>query len=319
MIFCQIDKGLLAIIKKEAKGRVVVDCGAGEGLLGSLMDKVISLDILPGGIADAGKTLSKVLPLDCTKFKFPDSCLPVFIRPCHSGFPEETIENNLERFETVLYVSEPKNIERDLGSIPKNFEMKRIGKWVGSDGEFCYRIIVNEKKAIDMKTLVLVKQFIGASETDFQISWKELGGKHADGSQILLASNGFSWCILGSKDKILETVKAKSWDVVNTIEQRAKTTHYQDLLKDSTDKSLKMGWLSPDGTMHYCKYTNHIEYVHTILESDVPTIEAKGWIHIFADMKHLHPNSGKRLTQAQARTAREELELEIFDDDVAYQ
>ena len=37
---------LLSIIQKEAKGRIVVDCGAGEGLLGSLMKNIIRKTII---------------------------------------------------------------------------------------------------------------------------------------------------------------------------------------------------------------------------------------------------------------------------------
>ena len=320
MIFCKIDKELIAIIKKEAKGRPIIDCGAGEGLLGSLMLNVISLDIIPGGLTNEGKTLSNVFPIDCTKFHFPDKCLPVFIRPCHSGFPEETIDNNLEKFETVLYVSEPKNIERDLGCIPKNFDMERIGKWVGSDGEQVYRITINKAKDVPMRKFVLVQQFQGNKRQIESRCWYELGEVEPKYKlRKLIFFNGFSYNYLGKDDVILETIKAKGWDSVDTMENRAKTTWYQKLIKNSTDKSLKIGWLSPEGVMHYCKYQDHITYVHEVLNSDVPTIEAQGWIHIFDNMKMLWANNDRRITQAQARTAREELGLDVREEDIQYQ
>ena len=71
--------------------------------------------------------------------------------------------------------------------------------------------------------------------------------------------------------------------------------------------------------MHYCSYQDHIVYVHEVLNSDVPTIEARGWIHIFDNMKMLWTNNDRRITQAQARTAREELGLDVREEDIMYQ
>lgn len=70
--------------------------------------------------------------------------------------------------------------------------------------------------------------------------------------------------------------------------------------------------------MHYCQYQNHIEYVHVILNSDVPAIEAKGWVHINKEQTVLVKHNNKRITQAQAKTAREELNLKVFDEDILY-
>lgn len=315
MIFCKIDSVLLDIIKSEANGRTIIDCGAGDGLLGSLTDKVIGLDIFP-----PEKPLSKIIMADCETFKFPSRCLPVFIRPCHSGFPAKTIENNIDKFETVLYVSEEKNIDSDLGYIAEDFKIERIGDWVGEDGEFCYRITINEKKPENMKTFVLVKSYLGAKGQCERIGWFELGElDERNKLHKIYHGNGFSYCYIGKDDEILETIEAENWDAVETPENKAKNTWYQNLVKDATDKSLKIGWLAPDGKMHYCRYENHITYVHEILESDVPTIEELGWIHVYAGADTIMPNSGKRMTQEQARTAREELGLNVFDDDIQYQ
>jgi hypothetical protein len=310
MIFCNIDKNLIEIIVKESAGKTIVDCGAGDGLLGSLLPNVISLDIFP-----SENPLSKIIPFDCVSFKFPDRCLPVFIRPCHSGFPAETIENNLEKFETVLYISAPQNIERDLGYIAENFPIRRVGNWVGEDGEFCYKITIN-KPNTTMKKFVLIEQTVD-STTKTRVSWYELGEIDAKYKERRIYNQNGGYCFITKSDKIIETVEANSWD--SELLDNKKTTSYKDLVKDSSDESLKIGWLSPDGTMHYCKYENHISYVHEVLETDVPTIESKGWLHIMLgdDRKPFYLTT-KRITQAQADKLRE-MGINVFDDDIIYQ
>ena len=98
-----------------------------------------------------------------------------------------------------------------------------------------------------------------------------------------------------------------------------KTTWYKNLVKDSTDESLKIGWLSPDGAMHYCKYQNHISYVHEVLETDVPTIEKMGWLHIMLgdDSKPFY-STNRKITRAQADKMKA-MGIYVFEDDVLYQ
>lgn len=159
-----------------------------------------------------------------------------------------------------------------------------------------------------MKTFILIKRTLGNSNI-ILFEWWELFNNR-------LYNSGGGWNTLLSTDVILETVNAKNWNELLTKENIAKTTEYQTLLTDSTDSSLKIGWLAPDGTMHYCKYQNHISYVHIILNKDVPTLESQGWIHIVHGLTYL--GSSKRITQAQAKTATEVLGLKVNDEDILY-
>lgn len=142
-----------------------------------------------------------------------------------------------------------------------------------------------------------------------------------DSPEIKLYNWGGGWNTLGSEsDTILEVLEAKNWEVLEKLEHREKTTYYQNLKKNSTDKSLKIGWLSPEGEMHYCDYQEHISYVHEILDSDVPTIEKLGWLHI-RKMDDNTPffTSDKRITIKQAITLKEELGISVSDEEILYQ
>lgn len=161
-----------------------------------------------------------------------------------------------------------------------------------------------------MRTFILIKRTPVNPLCSPRFEWWEKGGDK-------LYNEGGGWNILLSTDVVIEEIEAKNWDALWTKENIAKTSEYQNLIKDSKNKDLKIGWLAPDGTMHYCQYGDHITYVHVILNSDVPTIEKQGWLHIIKDMSYVVPK--KRMTYAQAKTIREELGLEVFEDDILYQ
>jgi hypothetical protein len=140
--------------------------------------------------------------------------------------------------------------------------------------------------------------------------------------EIKLYNSVGGWNCLRESDTVLEILDAKDWDVLEKLKHRKKTTSYQRLKENSTKKELKCGWLSPDGTMHYCEYHEHISYVHEVLGSDVPTIEKHGWLHIVKGDDGQPPifiTHEKRITQDQARTLREELGCRVFDEQILYQ
>jgi len=161
-----------------------------------------------------------------------------------------------------------------------------------------------------MKTFILIKRTPPNPLAPPRFEWWEKSGNK-------LYNEGGGWNFLISSDEVIEEVSAKDWDALFTRENIAKLSDYKNLVSDSKDKSLKIGWLAPDGTMHYCQYRNHISYVHMVLNSDVPTIEEQGWIHIINGLTYVLPK--KRMTQAQAKTIREELGLQVLDQDILYQ
>ena len=130
--FCQIDDALVNIIKEEAGGRQIVDCGAGQGLLGDKISEVVSLDIVP-------QSNPKVVQVDCATYPFDDEMMPVFIRPCHSGFVEDTLLFAWSRVDSALYVGLLKNVDDDLGCF-STLAVPIHEEWVGEEGEHIWRI-----------------------------------------------------------------------------------------------------------------------------------------------------------------------------------
>jgi len=134
----------------------------------------------------------------------------------------------------------------------------------------------------------------------------------------LYHSDSFSYYVPIKGMKILKKAKAEFFQDLDF----SLTSTYKNLLKDSKDSTLKIGWLSPDGVMHYCKYQNHITYADMILDESVSNLEEKGWLHIIKDSDS---KSGAmigyykyRITQKQARYLTL-AEIEFYEDDVAYQ
>ncbi len=140
-VFCQIGDDLVNIIREEADGRQVIDCGAGEGLLGNKLPDAVSLDIMP-------QNNPKVRQVDCTRYPFDDEMMPVFIRPCHSGFVEDTLLYAMHRVKSSLYVGLLKNVDDDLGVFSK-LAVPIHEEWVGQEGERIWRIPFVKELAFD--------------------------------------------------------------------------------------------------------------------------------------------------------------------------
>jgi hypothetical protein len=137
MIFCQIGNELINIIKKYADGRIIVDCGCGDGLLGSLIREVISIDLFPRDTA----LINDIMYFDVREFPFKENMMPVFIRPCHSQlFVDATLRKIKEDklVKDCLYISMPHNLEIDIDI--EKFQTKQVEDWIGGDGEKIYLI-----------------------------------------------------------------------------------------------------------------------------------------------------------------------------------
>jgi hypothetical protein len=149
LIFCNVDDLLVKKIKEIAKDRIVVDCGAGRGLFGSMYDgDVLSLDLeLPD------EPLSHVLERNTEHYCYPINSIPIFIRPCHSYFVHRTILANIYKFDDVLYVSRPENLARDLYLDSGLYEVEQIPGWEGEEGERLHLIKVNNKRKKDKLVL----------------------------------------------------------------------------------------------------------------------------------------------------------------------
>ena len=133
-VFCKVDEPLVEIIQEEAAGRIVVDCGAGEGVLHEMMPvgSIVSLDIFDHGNPH-------VVLMDCRDFPFRDTHLPLFVRPCHDSFVEDTLMTCYPLVDSALYVGLLKNVDSDLGVFSK-LAIPIHAEWVGEEGERIWRI-----------------------------------------------------------------------------------------------------------------------------------------------------------------------------------
>jgi len=73
MIFCQVDEGLVKVLKRIAGNRLIVNCGAGEDELHHKMPNVLAIDLF------SPEHLPDVVYADATSFPFPSGSLPVFL------------------------------------------------------------------------------------------------------------------------------------------------------------------------------------------------------------------------------------------------
>jgi hypothetical protein len=147
-VFLNVEKAFCDKIKEIAKDSILVDCGAGLGLFASKYDgKVISIDIHTPEI----RPFSPILEKNSLYYCFPKDSIPIFIRPCHSGFVQDTIITNLNKFKTVIYVSNPKNLETDLYLDTIKYSVNKVDGWEGDEGEVIYTIEI--KQTEDFKYL----------------------------------------------------------------------------------------------------------------------------------------------------------------------
>jgi hypothetical protein len=138
MIFCQINQGLIDIIQEKANGRHICDVGCGDGLLGSMLDGVISIDIQFKETA----LIDDIIHMNAMSFPFNKDCFPVFIRPCHGHFVDGVLHTHKNNVDNFMYVSMPHNLELDIDF--DCFNAEEIDGWTGDDGERIYMITVKE-------------------------------------------------------------------------------------------------------------------------------------------------------------------------------
>jgi len=139
--FFEPDVDFLKWIKDYAKGRLIVDCGAGEGHitreLFKLGAKVVAFEPNGDYMKFQEENIKQRLGMiqyimaDCTTSKITSmpNLLLLFARPCHSNFVEQTIKH-MHPSSEVMYITKPDNWEDydDLGVYRDNaVEIKHKG------------------------------------------------------------------------------------------------------------------------------------------------------------------------------------------------
>lgn len=152
MVFCQIDDKLLEVLHRVADGRKFVDLGAGEAMFEHLYTKkypdhgVVSVELYPEHYDHFYIKRNKLVRFSATMMVFDKTDLPIFIRPYHSdGFVPVALENMRKQVSEAIYISNPRNVERD---IPEEYCYVLVPGWVGSEGEQIYLILLDGEKYI---------------------------------------------------------------------------------------------------------------------------------------------------------------------------
>lgn len=140
MIFCQVNKGLADLIREQAKDRVIVDCGCGEGLLGLVMKNIISIDIIKRDT----ELIDNIVHMNVWDFPFNIHNFPVFLRPCHGSFVDIFLSRHKYNVDNMLYVSKPENLEIDINI--EEYTIEEISGWTGEEGEKAYLITMPSKE-----------------------------------------------------------------------------------------------------------------------------------------------------------------------------
>lgn len=296
MIFCKIDDDLVKLIKKLANGRTVVDCGAGEGLLSKMYKgKVISLDPIITEFS-AKNTIN----IEAENFPFNDLQFPVFIRPCHSGFPGRTLKKNINLFKDALYISDPKNIKYDLSDFIDEIGTENVDDhiieldWIGEDGEKTFYIKMKKDDQSNKKKkkkfyLVTFEHFVNQNDKESKkyTSWYEK--VELNGNFFWRNINGGN-CPLQENDIIFETKLEEDWFSLDW-----KITHLYDGLVLDYDN----GWLSPYGEFIKSAYTLHEDTADFILGRPSYDLEKEGWIKLQSDKTDRNFFHYKKITKKQ--------------------
>jgi len=261
MIFCDITPELVALIKRLACGRCVVDCGCGEGILGEKLRRCISIDMFPQ------VRKPHILPMNSVYFNFTRQHFPVFLRPCHcAAFVDATLKAHRHNLVNALYVSKPHNLEVDIDT--DEFTVTEVDGWTGTEGERAY-IVDMDLDGGELRTFYLIKPLFWKRP-----AWVERVDPIEDEDDYdpddedyvperpywLNYNGGRLYC--SDDHEVLQTAQATCYDDLD----------YTMIWPVGGDPH-GCGWLTPDGTFYGCGYHEHTQVAADLFNKDQWTLE----------------------------------------------
>lgn len=274
-IFCEIDDKLINLLKPFAKGRTVLDVGAGVGLLGSKMKGVIGIDIM---MRESPLSPITIMAVDMWPFDKMKT-IPFFIRPCHNGFPGKTLANNIEYIADAIYISSPENFEYDLaeyikvmGGDSENLTYD-ILDWEGKDGEKAYHIIVNKKLYNNLPKMIKYHR-VTFNHFDYRgeaaSGWYTRESFPYDNNRDCWKNLSGGMCPCSEDDIVYEEAEAENSSKLDW------SNTYMGLLEEDKYN----GWLSPVGKFVQSAYESHLDTAEYIIKECSIELENKGWIKL---------------------------------------
>lgn len=273
MIFCKIDNELVNIIKKYAKGRHIIDVGCGDGLLGSMLKGITSIDFMHRDT----ELIPNILHKDAVNYPFNNRCFPVFIRPCHGHFVSRIIDKYQDELVDCLYISNPRNVENDI-EIEK-YKVQQVEEWIGqNDNERVYLIKLNGGSIMRNREVTFVRVCNNLDKGTS--SWWEL----RDGMLINRVGGRHSY--REEYETILETVTAEDFEDLDW------NNTYLNNPKENS------GWLAPDGTFYGCPSQAHDLCAYLLIKKETKELEDEGYVRIYYKDEWI---CMKDLTEIQAK------------------
>lgn len=151
-VFLEPDTPLCAWLEDNLEpDQVLIDCGAKVGALGAaLPGRVVGIDIMPA-VPDGQRSV--VLRADCISWDWATHGrrqVPIFIRPCHSGFVDATLAVCIEHTTRAFYIGKPENVPSDLPGGAYAVHRVEHLDWTGPAGEKVYFIHRAARRAVEM-------------------------------------------------------------------------------------------------------------------------------------------------------------------------
>ncbi len=258
-VFFDPYKKFIKWLHKYARGRLIVDAGAGIGRVGAMLleqheRQILSLDFIEREMPE-----SLVLRKDAVSFEYTRGMLVMIARPCRGQWIEDTIWNAGEKGAEILYIGKEEHVEND--TVWEYMARTLVYKNAGKDREVVYSLkqecLINE----DKEHWVLVKT------KDFDDPWwvemldEERWGNHMGG-----------YCY---RDPDNETILEECW-VESYVELDHTKTGMVLKPKQSTG-----GWIDPQGNFYGCLYMGHNDIISLIIKRTTNEVMDEGWIKIY--------------------------------------
>lgn len=273
MIFFDPRPEFMDWLKNYVRGRLVVDCGAGDCQLSRLAASrridVLSIDLFP-----SGDETSMALTRNAATFDYPRNSVALIARPCRGAWIHDTIYRALAVCDYVLYVGLLEHLTEDVDEL-QGVNVELVYKDAGKDNERVYKI--SKEKRLDKTTYYLVMCYNGVNSTYPNTSWYERSRDR------WVNFNG-GWRSIVASDEVLDEVEA---DDVHDLDWRR---------TDMVDEKSTAGWLDREGRYTGCDSQAHDMVADLVFNKSVQEMEDQGFVRIYGSDAYV---CTKRMTPDQ--------------------
>lgn len=139
-VFFKPRKKFIDWLMKFANGALIVEVGAGSGLLSNAIFKAGHQNIEAFDINPQDDPVYPIMYRDAATINYPKGCVVLMARPCRGDWIHDTWVKALRTARAVVYVGVQKNLEYDIDQIPGSLvHVESMGN-AGSEGEYVFVI-----------------------------------------------------------------------------------------------------------------------------------------------------------------------------------